>query len=147
VGPTLHHLDTFWQARQAPNVALFHFADLTADLDSEMRRLADVLEIDVAEDGWAELVEAAGLASMKERAEQVAPEVRVDGFWKDTASFFHHGGSGQWTELVGPGGEECYRRRVEALVDEDLAGWVHEGWSGRNPTTRHLLRLLPASGR
>ena len=124
---TLHHLDTFWQARERPNVALFHYADLSADLEGQMRRLAEVLGIPVPEDRWSELVEAAGFARMKERAADLAPEVRVDGFWKDTASFFHRGGSGQWAELVGPGDEDRYRRRVEALVGPDLAAWVHQG--------------------
>src|SRR5579864_1619172 len=40
---TLHHLSTFWHVRGEPNITLFHYADLQADLDGEFRRLADVL--------------------------------------------------------------------------------------------------------
>ena len=92
-----------------------------------MRRLASVLGIAVAEDRWPALVEAAGFDRMKERAADLAPEVNVEGFWKDTGSFFHRGGTGQWAELVGPGDEDRYRRRVAGLVAEDLARWVHRG--------------------
>jgi len=124
---TLHHLDTFWQARQRPNVALFHYADLSADLEVEMRRLAGLLGIAVAEERWAGLVGAAGFTSMKERAAELAPETHVDGFWKDTTAFFHSGTGGRWRSYFGPGDEARYRRRVESLVNPDLARWVHRG--------------------
>src|SRR5215218_421167 len=39
----LRHLDTAWQHRHDPNVALFHYADLQADLPGELLRLAAVL--------------------------------------------------------------------------------------------------------
>jgi hypothetical protein len=41
----LHHLDTGWQRRHEPNVSLFHYADLQADLAGELLRLACVLGI------------------------------------------------------------------------------------------------------
>src|SRR5438477_10736608 len=55
----LHHVDTFWERRNDDNVALFHYADMKADLDGEMRRLASVLNIDVDASRWDELVAAA----------------------------------------------------------------------------------------
>ena len=128
---TLHHLDSFWRARDRVNVELFHYADLSADLEGEMRRLASVLGITVAEERWAGLVEAAGFARMRERAADLAPEVNVEGFWKDTTAFFHSGGSGQWSGLMGPGDEERYRGRVGSLVGPELARWVHQG-AGKN---------------
>src|SRR5689334_6375904 len=41
----LHHFDTGWQRRHDPNVVLFHYADLKADLPGELQRLAGVLGI------------------------------------------------------------------------------------------------------
>src|SRR5829696_10309049 len=41
----LHHLDTGWQHRGDANVALLHYADLTADLAGELLRLARALGI------------------------------------------------------------------------------------------------------
>src|SRR5215213_688985 len=41
----LHHLNTGWQRRHESNIALFHYADLQADLAGELLRLADVLGI------------------------------------------------------------------------------------------------------
>jgi len=44
---TLHHLATFWDARDSSNVILVHYDDLKADLPGEMRRLAQRLDITV----------------------------------------------------------------------------------------------------
>ena len=52
VGPALvdvlHHVQTFWDRRHHPQVCLFHYSDLLADLPGQLRRLADALSIDPA---------------------------------------------------------------------------------------------------
>jgi aryl sulfotransferase len=58
---TLHHLNTFWQRRDQPNVILLHYRELLADLDGQMRALARTLAIAVPENDWPELVSAATL--------------------------------------------------------------------------------------
>ena len=40
-------LQTFWDRHEQPNVHLFHYAELEADLAGQQRRLAKVLDIDV----------------------------------------------------------------------------------------------------
>ncbi|HZU73778.1 MAG TPA: sulfotransferase domain-containing protein [Acidimicrobiales bacterium] len=137
---TLHHLDTFWRARNESNVALFHYTDLMEDLDGEMRRLASILDINVPEHRWPQLVKAARFAAMRERADQLAPQVRIDGFWKEASRFFNRGGTGQWQELVDPWDEARYRRRVATLVPGELDRWVHGGW-------RALASAAPPAGR
>ena len=68
----LHHFDTGWQRRREPNVALFHSADLRADLAGELLRLARVLGIPCSRERARELVPEAKLARMRERAAEVA---------------------------------------------------------------------------
>ena len=46
---------TYWDARDEPNVHLFHYADMWNDLDSEMRRVAAALGVAVDEIALAEL--------------------------------------------------------------------------------------------
>ena len=84
---TLHHLQTFWDRRADDNIVLLHYADLKTDLEGQMRELAARLHIDVPEDKWPVLVEAAQFASMKAKAESLAPQV-TDNFWKGTGDFF-----------------------------------------------------------
>jgi hypothetical protein len=120
----LHHVDTFWQRRHEPNVVLLHYADLQADLEGEMRRLAARLGIEVDEARWPVLVKAATFGEMKQRARELAPQV-TQGFWQDPDRFFNRGESGQWRELIGDVDLDRYHARVAALVDPELAAWVH----------------------
>jgi aryl sulfotransferase len=125
----LHHLQTFWDRRDDANIALFHYADMKADLDGEMRRLANVLGIAVDESRWDELVAAATFDRMRDRAEELAPQV-THGFWQDSSRFFHKGSSGQWVSFCDDGDIEKYEARVHELASPDLAEWVHTGWRG-----------------
>ncbi|MEY2431381.1 MAG: aryl sulfotransferase [Acidimicrobiaceae bacterium] len=121
----LHHLSTFWEHRDDDNVALFHYADLKADLEREMRRLASILNIQVPEEKWPRLVTAATFDRMRDRAEQLAPQVSVDGFWNDSARFFNEGSSGQWRSLLNDDDVARYEARARSLAPPDLIDWVH----------------------
>jgi aryl sulfotransferase len=130
-GPTtlasvLHHLDTGWRRRREPNVALFHYADLTADLPGELLRLAGVLGIPCSPQRARELAPEAGLARMRERSAEVAPSASL-GPWKDARAFFRSGGSGEWRARVSAADLAAYEARVAQLVGPDLAAWAHGG--------------------
>ena len=130
---TLHHLSTFWEVREEPNVVLFHYTDLKADLEGQLRRLAAALAVELDEDRVSELVQAATFDSMRDRAERLAPEVQTDGFWNDTNRFFHAGSSGQWHQFMGPEDAERYEKRVSTLASPDLAAWAHAGGEVKAP--------------
>jgi aryl sulfotransferase len=122
----LHHLDTGWQHRRDPNVVLFHYADLTTDLASELRRLAGVLGIACSPERACELAAEASLARMRGRSADVAPIASL-GIWKDARAFFRSGGTGEWRERVSAADLAAYEARVAQLVDPDLAAWAHGG--------------------
>jgi len=96
---TMHHLAGFWAVRDLPNVVLVHYADLQRDLEGEMRRIAQRLDIDIDEDRLPELVAAAAFDAMRERADEVAPDTS-QGLWKSNRAFFHRGTNGQWQALL-----------------------------------------------
>jgi hypothetical protein len=125
----VNHLHTFWERRDDENVALFHYADMQADLDGEMRRLASVLQVDVDESRWDGLVAAASFDRMRDRAEELAPQV-THGFWKETSQFFNKGCSGQWQSFFGDDDVARYEVRLRELAAPDLAAWLHAGWKG-----------------
>ena len=131
----LHHLATFWERRDAPGIELFHYSDLLADLPGQVRRLADVLAIEVSDQRVAEVAAAATFDRMKENAAALAPEVDVQ-LWLDTQAFFHKGTSGQWRDLLDEADIERYDKRVAELAAPDLAEWAHAGWLGINPAVR-----------
>jgi aryl sulfotransferase len=122
----LHHLDTGWQRRREPNVALFHYADYQTDLVGELLRLASVLGIPCSSERARELAPEASLARMRERAAEVAPGAS-QGNWKDVRAFFRSGGSGEWRARLSAADLAAYEARVAQLVGADLAGWMHGG--------------------
>ncbi|HEV3226176.1 MAG TPA: sulfotransferase domain-containing protein [Acidimicrobiales bacterium] len=123
----LNHIGSFWARRDADNIALFHYADMKADLEGQMRRLAGVLGIEVDDSRWPVLVEAATFDRMRERASELAPQV-THGFWRDDGQFFHRGTSGQWTAFIRDDADRGrYERRVAELAPADLVEWLHRG--------------------
>ena len=130
---TMHHLATFWEVREEPNVVLVHYADLQRDLEGEMRRIAQRLEIDVDDDRLTDLVAAAGFDTMRARADEIAPD-SSQGLWKSNRAFFHSGRNGQWQELLDEAGQRRYATRVEQLAPPDLIEWVHDETVGNLPT-------------
>ena len=122
----LHHLETAWQRRHDPNVVLFHYADLTADLPSELRRLASFLRIDLTDAESEQLAAEASLERMRARADHLAPGAS-HGHWKAPEEFFRSGRSGDWQNIATLEDIDAYDARVATLVDPELAHWAHHG--------------------
>jgi hypothetical protein len=125
----LRHLDTGWQHRHNPNVALFHYADFKADLAGEMLRLARVLGISCSPERARQLALEASLERMRERAADDAPSASqgTRGSWKDVRAFFRSGEVGEWRERLSAADLTAYEARVATLVAPDLATWAHGG--------------------
>lgn len=119
----LHHARDAWARRQQPNVVLVHYADLLADLDGQMRRLAERLDLAVPDERWPALVDAATFARMRERADQVTPNAL--GVLKDNRAFFRSGRSGAGREALNAGELAGYEERVARLAPSDLIAWLH----------------------
>jgi aryl sulfotransferase len=118
-------IGTYWDARDAPNVHLFHYADMWNDLDGEMRRVAEALEVPIDEERWPEFVEAAGLPSMRSRAAHTAPEAHAD-LWVSPERFFRAGGTRDWASVLEPADIAHFEDRLRALAG-DAAGWATKG--------------------
>ncbi|MDQ1489899.1 MAG: aryl sulfotransferase [Actinomycetota bacterium] len=123
---TVHHLATFWAARDRGDVVLLHYEDLQCDQKGEMRRLADRLGIEVPESRWPALVDAATFHEMRRRADVVAPDTN-EHLWKSNEEFFHVGTSGQWQDEFDEELLARYQRRLSELAPADLATWLHHG--------------------
>ena len=120
----VNHVRTFWDRRDEPQVALFHYADLHADLPGELRRLADVLSIEVSDERIGELASAATFERMRGRADELAPGVDHK-LWRSNENFFRSGTSGQWRDLLDSAALDRYRSRVAELAPPELAEWLH----------------------
>lgn len=124
----LHHLRLAWEARSLPNVHLFHYADLLADLPGELRRVAGAIGIPITGERANELATHATFTAMRGRANETAPEAEL-GMWQDTAGFFRGGRHGDGEALMTAPEQERYRVRVAELAsDPALVTWLHDGW-------------------
>ena len=96
----------------------------------KVRRVAGFLEIDVAEEQWPALVEAARFRSMREEAiRQEAESAKPDTprVWKDgMATFFYKGTNGRWRDVLTPEDLALYERAASAL-DPKLRAWLEGG--------------------
>ena len=116
---------TYWNARSEHNVRLFHYADLWADRDREMRKVAAALEVDVDEARWSSFVEAAGIESMRVHAADTAPEV-AGGIWRSPERFFRVGGARNWSSLLDDRDIAHFYERLRELAGA-ATDWVLRG--------------------
>jgi hypothetical protein len=119
----MHHLSDAWARRDEPNVVLLHYDDLQADLDSQMRGLADRVGIPVDESRWPDLVQAAGFEAMRAGAASLAPDTL--GVLKDRSAFFRRGTSGAGRELLSADELSHYDDRAAAMAPPDMLAWLH----------------------
>lgn len=119
----LWHLSDAWARRHEPNIVLVHYDDLSADLEGEMRRLAELLEITVPDELWADLVQAATFEQMRAAAVRLGPDPA--GVLKDRAAFFRRGTSGAGREVLTSDELARYHARVARLAAPDLLAWLH----------------------
>ena len=118
--------NSFWAARHEPDVLLVHYNDLKADRDGEMRRIAEFLNIGIAEKIWPELVEAASFDAMKEASEALMPA--AGGSWKGGGkTFLNKGTNGRWHDVYSVEDLTCYDQRVAAEFTPALAAWCEHG--------------------
>jgi aryl sulfotransferase len=121
-----YHLASWWPYRKLPNILLVHYADLLADLDGQMRKISEWLQIPIDESVWPSLVEAATFSRMKTDFQKTTPVV-TQGIWKDPAKFFNKGASNQWRDVLSDEDLELYDAAANRSLDPDARRWMEEG--------------------
>jgi hypothetical protein len=123
----LKSLSGAWERRAEPNVELVHYEDLSSDLQGEMRRLARRLDIQVPEDIWPSLVQAATFKQMRAAADELQPlkyaEARDAS--KGHAAFFRQGSSGEGRALLTEAEAARYYTRASQVAPRELLEWLH----------------------
>lgn len=120
----LTHMTAAWARRDDPNLVFVHYDDLSADLEGEMRRIADRLAITVPDDTMPSLVKAATFDQMRANADLFAPPGL---HLEDPTSFFRSGISGTGRTLLTDAELARYHARAAQLAPPDLLQWLHRG--------------------
>jgi hypothetical protein len=124
----LWHLHDAWRRRDADaNVVLVHYADLEAHRERTIRSLAANLRIDVSAALLRAVVAATDFTSMRDRANEFAPD-RL-GVLRDPERFFRRGASGEGRTLIDATDYAHYERRIRDGVPAELASWLLRGGS------------------
>jgi aryl sulfotransferase len=123
------NLSTWWAARHLPNVRMLHFGRLKADLEGEMRGIADFLEVDIPESRWPALIEHCSFDWMKSHAEQVTP---LGGaiFEGGADVFINRGTNGRWKDVLTPQDSLDYERMAVEKLGPECARWLLTGEGG-----------------
>ncbi len=124
-GLTMHHIATWWNLRNQPNVLLVHYNNLKADLDHEMHRVADFLNIDVPVAFWQEAVDRCTFSRMRAESDKVGNFDRA--FEGGAQSFLFQGTNGRWQGVLTDGEIQRYRQAVANLLPPEAAHWLEHG--------------------
>jgi len=117
---------TYWQERKRSNLLLVHYNDLKQDLAGEMERIADFLDIQVADGLMPALVEPARFESMKKDGDALFPKLR-NVFDRGADRFINKGRSGRWRELLTEDDIARYQNIVRRACTPGLGRWLEGG--------------------
>src|SRR5262249_12478232 len=109
------HLETGWELRDQPNVGLFHYSDMLADLPAEMLRRAGLLDIPLTAAHAEELAQLAGIDVMRSEASTRVPGAEA-GYWHDPVAFLRSGAPDEWRAVARPADVVAYDDLVAQLV-------------------------------
>jgi hypothetical protein len=123
----MYHLTDAWARRREPNVLLVHYESLCADLDGQMRWLADRLGITIRERTWPALVRAATFENMAARADQLIP---APGLFKNNAAFFRRAPPAPGCEILSNAELASYHARAAGMAPPDMLAWLHSPHPG-----------------
>lgn len=119
---------SWWEVKDLPNVKLVHFANLKADMEGQIREIAEFIDVEVDEATMADVLNHCSFDYMKSNAEQSVP--LGGAFWEGGAkTFIHKGTNGRWkTDLPGEVSQRYEQMAAEQLGD-DCAEWLKTGKS------------------
>ena len=120
------HAQTYWAFRNLGNIHFLHYADLKADLEGQMRPIADLLDIAVPEDKWPALVKAATFEDMQANADRTAPDANFN-LWHSNKNFFNKGENRQWEGVLSAENLQIYKGTFRQRYGAEIVDWLERG--------------------
>lgn len=122
-----HHIATWWQYRNLPNIKLMHYANMTKDPRGEIAKLAKFLEIEVTSEELDLVVHNTTIEYMKQHSAKILGAGFETFFEGGGNSFIHKGKNGRWKDELTE--EQCarYIEFGKQRLGEDAMHWVLTG--------------------
>jgi aryl sulfotransferase len=122
----LRHAQSWWDYRHLPNILFVHYADLLADLEGGIKRIARFLSIEPSADAWPVIVRNCTFSEMKARGSELMPQTNA--FLKGGAnSFFHKGTNGRWREVLSADELKLYDSAAKRELTPECRRWLEQG--------------------
>ena len=118
--------------RAVPHVHIGNFVNVGVIVHSPV---ADFLDIQVPQDLWPRLVEAAHIDTMRRQGATLMPEV-VNMFSKGSDTFFYKGVNGRWRDVAATEDLAIYDAKVKSHFSQACAKWLERG-RGEGSDPRH----------
>jgi len=129
--PFWSHTRQWWEARDQPNLLLVHFNDLKKDMEGEMRRVAEFLDMpELSEQEWNNAVEHCTFAWMKAHPETTAPPQSEVAFSGGAKEFINKGTNGRWADVLTEEDNARYLAKAREELGEEGAQWLEKGRLG-----------------
>lgn len=123
-----HHYATFKAFEHLDNIHLFHYYELSRDLEHNVKRMAEALGIEPGTPLLRQIADAASFSKMQENFERYIPGAG-SGDWADETRFLNKGTHGQWRGVLSGDNLAAYDAMMrEQLPPEDIA-WLQQGSS------------------
>ena len=124
----LHHTQSYWDFRRLPNILFIHYADMLADLEGAVRKLAAFAEIEVDDAKVARVVEATTFANVKKAiAEDAAEDPMSATFKGGRDGFFFSGTNGRWRDVLTDEDLALYEEAKRRVLSPDCAAYLEQG--------------------
>ena len=124
----LHHTQSWWEYRHLPNILFVHYADLLADMEGGIKRVARFLEIEPPADAWSTIVKNCGFAEMKAHGDELMPLMKLL-LKGGTEAFFHKGTNGRWRDILSADELKLYDAAAARELTPDCRRWLEHGGS------------------
>ena len=120
------HIQSWWNIRNLPNVRLFHFNNLKADLAGSIREMAEFIDIEIDEERFPDIVHHCTFEYMKEHADDLS-DIFDQLFEGGLKNFINKGTNRRWVDTLTPEDIELYERVVSENMTPDCAHWHATG--------------------
>ena len=117
---------TWWNFRHLENILFVHYADLLADLEGEMKRVAKYLRIEVPADRWLGMVRNATFQSMKANGDKILP-FAGETYKGGSQTFFNKGTNGRWREILSADELKLYDDAARLELTPECRQWLENG--------------------
>jgi aryl sulfotransferase len=125
--PFWSHVQGWWNAKSAPNLLTLHYADLIADLQGHILKIAAFLEIPLEEATLPVLTSHCSIAHMRKVA--AGDEALNRFFERGAEAFINKGTNGRWRDVLTQAEIDRCDQIAARELTPDCATWLRCGGS------------------